>query len=133
MSQPVLADVRPVFRALACTFVPEARELDERGWAEAEAIWEQFLATRPAAVRQQVVLLIHLLDLLPLLRWGRRFTALSAERRLRFLAALQDAPVLLLRRGVWGLRSIAFMGYYGRAEAAAAIGYRADRRGWDAK
>jgi len=129
----VLAAVRPVFRALATTFVPEARDLDERAWADAEAIWERFLATRPVAVRRQLVLLIRLMDLLPLLRWGRRFTALSPERRVRFLTALQDAPLLLLRRGIWGLRSIAFMGYYGRAEAAEAVGYRADRRGWEAR
>jgi hypothetical protein len=129
----VLAPVRPVFRALACTFVPEALGLDERAWAEADAIVERFLATRPAAVRRQVVLLIRLLDVLPLLRWGRRFTGLDQGRRLRFLAALQDAPLLLLRRGIWGLRTIAFMGYYARPEAAAAVGYRAEKRGWEVR
>ena len=133
MVAPVLPAVRPTFRALATTFVPEAASLDERGWAEAEAIIETFLASRPDAVRRQVVLLIRLLDLLPMLRWGRRFRALDAERRRRFLATLQDAPLLLARRGIGGLRTIAFMGYYGRAEAAAAIGYRADRRGWGAR
>ncbi len=107
--------------------------MDERGWADAETIYDRFLASRPAAVQRQVVLLVRLLELLPLLRWGRRFTALDTDRRRRFLEALQDAPVLLLRRGIWGLRSIAFMGYYGRPEAAAAIGYRADPRGWEAR
>lgn len=133
MPAPVLGAVRPVFRALAITFVPEAKDLDERAWVEADAIVETFLASRPAAIRRQVVLLIRLLNLLPLLRWGRPFTGLDAERRLRFLAALQDAPVLLLRRGIWGLRTITFMGYYCRTEAAAAIGYRADKRGWEAR
>ena len=133
MNEPVLAPVRGCFRAMAATFVPEAKDLDEPAWAEAEAIVEAFLAARPEKVRRQVVLLVRVLQLLPILRWGRPFTALGAERRLRFLAALQDAPLLLLRRGVWGLRSIAFMGYYGRAAADAAIGYRADRRGWEAR
>jgi len=128
----VLAPVHSYFRAIVTTFVPEAKDLDERAWAEFEAIVERFLATRPDSVRRQVVLLVRLLQLLPVLRWGRPFTALSAERRLRFLAALQDAPLLLLRRGVWGLRTIAFMGYYARTDAAAAIGYRADKRGSEA-
>jgi hypothetical protein len=118
---------------MATTFVPEARELDERGWTEVDAIVEQFLASKPEGIRRQIVVLVRLLQVLPILRWGRPFTALSAERQLRFLTAMQDAPLLLLRRGVWGLRTIAFMGYYARAEAAAAIGYRADRRGWDAR
>jgi len=113
--------------------VPEAKDLDERAWAEAEAIVEKFFASRPETVRRQVVLLIRVLDLLPVFRWGRRFRSLDPERRLRFLAALQDAPLLLVRRGTWGLRTIAFMGYYARADASAAIGYRADRCGWEAR
>jgi hypothetical protein len=133
MGVSVLAPIRGAFRALCCTFVPEMAGMDEHAWGEAEAIIETFLASRPDAVRRQVILLVRLLDLLPVFRWGRRFRALDAERRTRFLAALQDAPLLLARRGIWGLRTIAFMGYYARTEAAAAIGYRADRRGWEAR
>ena len=133
MDRPLLASLRPCFRALTSTFVPEAAGLDERGWAEAEAIVETFLASKSESVRRQVALLVRLLQLLPILRWGRPFTALDAGRRTRFLGALQDAPLLLLRRGIWGLRTLAFMGYYARPDAAATIGYRADRRGWEAR
>jgi hypothetical protein len=133
ISTAVIESMRPVFRALAQTFVPEMASLDDGDWAETEAIVEAFLAARPEKVRRQLVLLVRLLQLLPVLRWGRPFTALDAARRTRFLAAVQDAPLLLLRRGVWGLRSLAFMGFYGRAAAAAAIGYRADKRGWEAR
>ena len=123
----------PMFRALLATFVPEASGLDARGWADAEAIAGRFVASRPAAIRRQLAALIRLLDLLAVLRYGRRFSTLDPGRRGRFLAALQNAPLLLLRRGIWGLRTIAFMAYYARPAAAAAIGYRADRRGWDAR
>ena len=133
MDRPPLASLRPCFRALTSTFVPEAAGLDERGWAEAEAIVETFLASKSESVRRQVALLVRLLQLLPILRWGRPFTALDAGRRTRFLGALQDAPLLLLRRGIWGLRTLAFMGYYARPDAAATIGYRADKRGWEAR
>ncbi len=133
MTASFLAPIRPMFRALATTFVPEASALDEPGWAEVEAIVERFLAARPPAIRRQVGLLIRALDLLPILRYGRPFLGLDQTRRTRFLEMLQDAPLLLLRRGIWGLRSIAFMGFYARADAAAAIGYRADARGWEAR
>lgn len=129
----VFAPVRTRFRALAESFVPEAAELGERGWAEVEAIIEQFLAARPAAVRRQVALLLRLVDLLSLVRHGRRVASLDTARRLRFLESLQDAPILLLRRGIWGVRTLAFMGYYGRPQAAVLIGYRADARGWEAR
>jgi hypothetical protein len=78
-------------------------------------------------------LLIRLIDLLPMLVTGHRFRALDAGARERWLARLQDAPMLLVRRGVWGIRTLVFMGYYARPSGAAAIGYRADPRGWDAR
>ena len=133
MFQPVVAPVRATFRAVAQAVVPEAQALDESQWLAVERIVEDALALRPAKVRRQLGLLIRAIETLPLLATGRRFSALDAERRTRFLMTLQNSPVLLLRRGTWGLRTLVFMGYYGRPEAAALIGYRADIRGWDAR
>ena len=113
--------------------MPEATALDDAEWSEVERIIEQGLASRPASVRRQLRILVRALDLIPLLRYGRTFRALDRERRTRFLLGVQDAPLLLLRRGFWGLRTLVFMGYYGRPAAAAAIGYRADPRGWEAR
>ena len=133
MSAPVLPPVHAAFRAIALTVVPEAASLEGEEWLLAEGIIESALALRPAAVRRQLQLLIRLIDLLPLLRYGRRFTALDPASRLAFLSAMQRFPVLLVRRGVWGLRTLVFMGYYARLETGAAIGYRADARGWKAR
>jgi hypothetical protein len=132
VTDPVLPSVQRPFRALATTVVPEAEGLDGAGWAELERIVERQLARRPEPIRRQFGLLIRLLQRLPILRYGRTFTALDARRRTRFLLAVQDAPLLLLRRGVWGLRVLVQMGYYGQPARGAGIGYRADARGWDA-
>jgi hypothetical protein len=131
MSNTTFAPVRERFRTIARTIVPEAEGLDEGGWVELERIVEQGLASRPSAVRRQLRLFVRALDLLPLFRFGHTFRALDRQRRTRFLLAVQDAPLLLVRRGFWGLRTLIFMGYYGRPGAAAAIGYRADVRGWE--
>lgn len=131
MTDSTFAPVRDRFRALARTIVPEAEVLDDAAWSEVERIIEQGLASRPRSVRRQLRMLVRVLDLIPLLRYGRTFRSLDRERRTRFLLAVQDASSLLLRRGFWGLRTLVFMGYYGRADAAAAIGYRADPRGWE--
>ena len=114
----------PRFRALARTIVPEAGDLDEGGWAELEQIVEHAVSTRPRRVQKQLRLLVRALDLIPLVRYGRTFRNLDRKRQTRFLESVQNAPLLLLRRGFWGLRTLVFMGYYGRAEAAKAIGYR---------
>lgn len=126
----VLDPVRAPFRAAARVMVPAMRNLPERQWAEAERVVENALRQRPPAVRRQIRLLLRLIEWLPVTRFGRRFSRLSAARRLRVLSALQDAPLLLLRRGVWGLRTLVFMGYYARPGAGTAIGYRAHLRGW---
>ncbi len=68
----------------------------------------------------------------PVIRYGRPFTSLDSRRRAEFLATLQHHRIAQLRVGFWGLRTLALMGYYGRAAAGRAIGYRADPRGWEA-
>jgi hypothetical protein len=127
------APVRDRFRALARTIVPEAASLDETAWRELESIIDQGLASRPAEIPRQLRLLVRLLDFLPLLRFGHRFRDLDRERQTRFLLAIQNAPLLLLRRGFWGLRTLVFMGYYGRPAAPMSLGYRAHRHGWGAR
>ena len=129
----MLDTVRPAFRAIGSTVVPEAAKLDEVSWSELEQIVADSLRLRPPRLARQLVTLIRLIEILPLVRYGRPFTALTPERRARVLAALQDAPLLLLRRGVWGLRTLILMGYYGRPAAARGIGYRASARGWEAR
>ena len=129
----VLEGVREIFRAVAATVVPEAAALDAAGWDEAERLVEATLARRPAGVRRQLRLLLRAIELLPLLRRGKRFTALSPDARTAFLSALESAPLVLLRRGFWGIRTLAYLGYYARPEAGREIGYRAHPRGWEAR
>lgn len=128
---PTFAPVRDRFRAIARTIVPEAAILDESAWRELEGIIDRGLASRPPEIVRQLRILVRALDFLPLLRFGRRFRDLDRERQTRFLLGIQNAPILLLRRGFWGLRTLVFMGYYGRPAAAMAIGYRASAHGWE--
>lgn len=129
----MLESIRPVLRAIGVTIVPESAELDEREWLALETIMRGALEPRPRALQRQFILLVRAIEWLALLRYGRRFTALDPERRRRFLVRLQDAPLLLMRRGIWGLRTLLLMGYYGRPAGGRAIGYRADPRGWTAR
>jgi hypothetical protein len=130
---PVVGRARAVFRAIATTVVPEAGHLGSREWDEVEAIVGRALAGRPPRLRRQLTLLLLLLEWLPLLRYGRQLSHLHPARRRAVLERLERAPLLLVRRGFWGLRTLILMGYYGRPAAAAAIGYRADARGWEVR
>lgn len=125
--------VRDAFRALATTIVPEATKLPPAEWEEVEVIVERGVANRPAKIRRQLRLFVTILMVLPLFRFGRTFRALDEDQRTRFLLSIQDSPLLLLRRGFWGIRTLVFMGYYSRANARAEVGYRASIQGWEAR
>jgi hypothetical protein len=131
-SRSVLAPVRDVFRAVVVSVVPEVRQLDESGWRALETLVEDALAIRPLALHRQLQLFLRAIEWLPVARYGRKFSVLRDEQRSRILRYLQDHPVERIRSGFWGLRTLALLGYYGRPEAAHAVGYRPDPRGWEA-
>lgn len=130
---PVLASSRATFRAVACTVVPGADALDDADWTEVERIIEIALAARPEKVRRQLATFLRLLRWMPVFRHGRRFDRLEPPRRAHVLERLERSPILLLRRGFWGLRTLILMGYYGRPAGSREIGYRASKNGWDAR
>lgn len=121
------------FRAVVMTMVPEATALDAGDWRVAEAIIARALAARPPAVRRQIGFFLRLVDVFALVKHRRRLATLAPRERTRLLESLARSRLLLLRRGVWGVRTLAFMGYYARRDAAPAIGYRASAAGWDAR
>ena len=128
----VLLPVRSIFRAMVSAVVPEANNLSEPGWSELETLVETTLQNRPRAVHRQLRLFIRTIQWMSVFRYGRRFTSLSAEQRMKVLCYLQDHRLEVVRCGFWGLRTLAFLGYYGRPEGAQATGYAADPRGWEA-
>jgi hypothetical protein len=115
VTDSVLASVRPQFRALASTLLPETRELDGSAWEKAESVMEAMLESRTPEARRQVSRFIRLANVLPVLRYGTTFIRLSESRQAAFLGALEKAPILAVRRGVWGLRTLVCMGYHGRS------------------
>lgn len=119
-----------MLHAFTETVVPETTALEADGWASLDRIVSNAIAARPPRMRRQLALFMLAIEWLPLLRYGRPFSRLNPHRRQRFLESLQDSPLLLIRRGFWGLRTLILMGYYTQASTIAAIGYRADPRGW---
>lgn len=128
----VLSPVRSIFRAVVSTVVPEAKDLSEAGWSELLTLVETTLQNLPRAMHRQLRLSIRTIQWLPVFRYGRCFTSLSAEQRRQVLCYLQDHRLEVIRCGFWGLRTLALLGYYGRPEGVHATGYGADPRGWEA-
>jgi hypothetical protein len=121
-----------IFRAVVSTIVPEAAALDDRGWHEVTQIIEALLRDRPKSLTRQLRIFLRAIQWLPVTRYGRPFTRLDPAARARVLAHLQNDRVRKVRAGFWGLRTIVLAGYYGRPQAAQAVGYAASPRGWEA-
>jgi len=133
MRGSLVLSVRRTLRAIATAVVPESSSLDDRGWDEFQTVIDDALAARDEHVRRQLVTFLRLLQVLPIVRYGRPLTSLGARHRHAFLESIERSPLLILRRGFWGVRTLVFMGYYTRPDVAAAIGYQASADGWTAR
>lgn len=121
---------RATFRAVVRAAVPFAADLDPDDLRAGEATVDAALAGRPASVRRQIGLFLRVLDLAALLLRRRRFASLGAADARAVLERLERAPLLLLRRGTWGLRTLAYMAVYTRDSVRRTIGYGATPGGW---
>ncbi|HEV8600756.1 MAG TPA: gluconate 2-dehydrogenase subunit 3 family protein [Gemmatimonadales bacterium] len=131
---PLFTDSRrPKLRALAVSFVPETALATAAQWAALEATVERAVAAKPESLRRQLRWLIRLIDAAARIRYGRGLARLNSARRRALLSGLAVSPLLLLRRGIWGLRTLVMLGWYTQPEVAAALGYRASPSGWEAR
>jgi hypothetical protein len=131
--KPVLKRVRGTFRAVVQTVAPRATTFEEEEWTWAESLVEDALARRPPRVRRQFKRFLRFLELTTIPRYGWTFSGLSNDKRLRTLRRLERSSIALVRRGVWGARTLGFLAVYGQEDVQARIGYRPDYRGWDAR
>src|ERR1700691_4881195 len=121
-----------IFRAVVSTIVQEASALGGQGWRDVHQVVERRLRDRPESLKRQLRIFRRAIQWLPVFRYGRPFTRLRPAARARVHAHLQDDRIQKVRVGFWGLRTIVLAGYYGRADAAQAIGYAASPQGWEA-
>ncbi|MBI3549142.1 MAG: hypothetical protein HY078_08900 [Elusimicrobia bacterium] len=117
------------FSAIAPRLVPGYARLGPDGRRRFAAIIDAALAERPAATRLQLSAFLFLLRWRSLLLHGRPLDRLPAELQDAELCHFEDSKVALFRKGFWGVRTLVFMGYYGRAEAWDEWSYRPSRAG----
>ena len=108
---------------VARRIVPEVAALDEAGLLAMLDLIDRTLAERGEGVRRKLAVFLEVLRWGPALRYGRPFDALPPQRQDAVLGWFESAPLSPLRQGMWGLKSMVFMGYYARAEAWQEIGY----------
>jgi len=116
-------DRAALLQTVAARIVPGLADLSTADRRRFVAIVDRALLDRPPAVRRQLGVFLGVIRWAPLVRFGAPFERLDGGRQDRVLRFFQECPVGLLQQGFWGLKSIVFMGYYGRPEAWEEIGY----------
>ena len=104
--------------------VPEIAELSAAEWDDSVQVIESYLSTRPVKMQRQVRLFVRILNIAAILATGKTLPRSDIQSRTRFLHRIERGPVPLLRRGLWGVRTLVFMGYYTRPDVHRRIGYR---------
>jgi len=117
------------FMVVAETITPEVAALDPNGRARMEAIVDTALLDRDQTTRSQFGTFLGVIRMAPILRYGRAFDRLDADRRAAVLRWFQNCPISLLRKGFWGLKVLVFMGYYSQEENWSSIGYAPEFNG----
>ena len=125
--------LRDALRPLAVSFVPEIAGATAAQWSELECRIVQALASRPPAMRRQLGLFVRLLQAASRVRYRTGLAALDPGRRTALLEAFAGSPLLLVRRGIWGLRTLVMLGWYTQPSVVSALGYRASPAGWEAR
>ena len=125
--------LRDALRPLAVCFVPEIAGATAAQWSELEHRITQGLASRPPAMRRQLGLFVRVLQAASRLRYRTGLAALDPGRRTALLEAFAGSPLLLFRRGIWGLRTLVMLGWYTQPSVVSALGYRASPAGWEAR
>jgi hypothetical protein len=128
-----LAGLTTRLRPLAEAFAPPIADFTPAQYTASLARMELRLAMETPALRRQLRLLIAVLYLLPVVWTGRTMARLPLPKRVAILAWLQDCPLQLVRVGVWGLRTVVFVGYYADPAVQTALGYRPHPGGWSAR
>lgn len=125
--------LRDALRPLAVSFVPEIAGASAAEWSELERRIMQALEARPPAVRRQLGVFVRVLEGASWIRYRTRLAGLDSRRRTALLESFAGSPVLLFRRGIWGLRTLVLLGWYTQPSVVSALGYRASPAGWEAR
>lgn len=133
MIQDLLGVRARTLRTVVRAVTPGLPRLDERAWEEARAVVNTALADRDPKMLRQLRLFLLVLEEGARIFHGHSLSHLNDAQVGAYLERFERSPVPVLRKGFWGVRTLALMAYYARPEGAASVGYRADARGWSAR
>lgn len=111
------------FFALQRCLVPLSGRFDGAQHQTSLAIVERFINNKPKAIRFKFLIFLIYIDMLSLLLHARLFCNLPPTQQNNILLGLFHSRMPLLRKGFWGLCTLAKMSVYGQPSVYPWIGY----------
>ena len=118
------------FEAIQHCIAPRSLRFTPEQRRESIRLVNRLLAEKPPDVHKKLSLFIKVIDLLSILRGLRPFAKLSEKKQTKVLNFFFDSPVPLLRKGFWGLSTLAKLGTYGQNSLYKEIGYQKRPLDW---
>ena len=116
VGQPVLGSSQQRFLlCLAACIVPESAGAPTQVTDPLLAAVDEELRPRPRLQQLEFKLLLFAIRWMTVPFTLHRFEHLPPERQAGWLRFLESAPITMLRVGIWGLKTLVFLGYYTQA------------------
>jgi hypothetical protein len=121
------SETAATFRAAAGCIVPSDAESPGADSDAAIAAADRALAGRPERDRKLLTTFLKAVEILPIFRYGRRFSKLGRDNQEAFLRSLESSGFSKFRQGFFGLKTFVLMGYYAHESSWRDIEYPGPR------
>lgn len=114
---------RERFEGFQYCLVPRSRKFTREQKECSHQLINELLTHQPAAVHFKLALFLLMIDFVSLLRGFHTFKNLREEQQHAVMNSFFDSPLSVLRKGFWGLNTLAKLGVYGQSSVYTEIGY----------
>ena len=111
------------FDALQKVLVPRAVNFTPEEQLRSRKMIDDLLLEKPAAILFKIKLFLVLIDVISFFFGGKCFRYLNLQKQKQVLHWFFDSKIALLRKGFWGVNTLAKMGVYGQKEFYKDMGY----------
>ena len=111
------------FEAIQNCLVPRSRTFTSEEQSRSQSLVNTVLAQQDKIATKKLALFITLIDVFSLAFHARSFRNISTKKQTSIMNLFFDSPIPILRKGFWGLNTLARLGVYGQKKLHEEIGY----------
>ncbi|MDA8792597.1 hypothetical protein N9N67_05090 [Bacteriovoracaceae bacterium] len=112
------------FYNIVSTLIPRSRDFTSDQKRRSYDIVNEFLEDKPGAIHFKIKLFFTLIDITTFFKFFKTFKAASLEQRNEVCQFLFDCNIPLLRKGFWGINTLAKLSVFSQSTVHQDIGYQ---------